>query len=158
MKRLAVVVLFVVANFGSVLAQNVLNLSNDSGIASYDGSGFQVYAHVSPKGYINLHTGPVSSLLVSGGSFSGGDAFFTYSVPKVSSGTTQNVSGTLVLLSTSTSGGNTLHTYQLSMTFSGYDITGGAFGGYTTQLIKMKTHQTGASVSVTGGTTEVENY
>jgi hypothetical protein len=164
MKKLILAFVFLVAGVAVVPAATTLDLTNNSGNAAYDGSGIEVYANTSAKGWINLYTGPVASLLASGGSFSGTGAWFTYSVPKVSSATTQTVpqgsgnvsSVTLVLLSTSTSGGTTLRTYQLSMTFSGYDIYGHSYSGQTIQLIKMKTNQTGVGVTDVGGTTEVQ--
>jgi hypothetical protein len=91
-KKLSLLVVFLVACFGASRAQTTLDLTNSSGKATYDGSGIEVYANTSTKGWINLYTGPVASLLASGGTFSGTGAWFTYSVPNVSSATTQNVS------------------------------------------------------------------
>ena len=164
MKKLSLLLVFLLAGAGALLAQNTLDLTNSSGRATYDGSGIEVYANTSTKGWIDLYTGPVASLLASGGSLSGTGAWFTYSVPKVSSATTQSVpqgsgyvsSVTLALLSTSTSGGSTLRTYQLSMNFSGYDIYGHSYNGQTVQLIKTKTDHTGVSVTDVGGTTEIQ--
>jgi hypothetical protein len=150
-KKLNILAVFLVAGFGSLLAQNTI--TNSGGNISCQ-NGFWAYANIAPKGYVDFYTGPVS--LPYGGSFSGGGAYFWYSVPNLGSGKTQNVSGTLLLTSTSTKGSNTLYSYALTLNFSGYDSNGQPFTGTSTQLITMKTSNGGSStVAIVGGTTTI---
>ena len=154
-KKLSLLTLFLVVGVGTLFAQNTVNLTNQGGNTNYQ-NGFWTYANLVSKGYINYYTGPVS---LSGDSFAGNGAVFGYSVPNVGSGQTQNVSGSLVLQSSSTSGQNTVCNYVLTLTFSGYDSNGHAFSGTSSQLITVKVSQGGQyNVSTVGGTTSLTTY
>lgn len=157
MKKIVLLLVFVIAVIGAASAQSVYDWANNSAPASYDGSGFNIQANTPKSGFFSFYTGPVASLLATGGSFSGNGGWFSYSIPNgISAGTTQNISGTISVATVSSNGGNTTGTYQISINFSGYDQNGHAFSGQTVQLMKMRTKKSGTDATVLGGSIEVQ--
>ncbi len=156
-KKLSLLVVFLVAGVGALTAQSTVDLTNNSGNISYDASGIRFYAKV-PGGAIYLYTGPGSlpSLGPSDTLYANGGSCFSYNVSSVGSGLTANVSGSMALLSAATNGSNSLSTYQLTLSFSGYDTNGVPFNGTTIQMLKVKTGQKGdISITSVGGTTDL---